>query len=125
MASTGFNQTGGAYYLIVASVGSQTNTYTPGTGSGGATTAGSFSLVTSNADLNAVFDAGKLLKDMGKTVVSSGRTFRKFQPVVATVAGAASFGVSGAAPAYFSTYLEIGREGQNGTTALPRIARFA
>ena len=72
--------------------------------------------------------AGKL-RDMGKTLVSSGRVFRKVQLIVpgtidgaATGAGAATFGVAGQSgqvpPStdYLTGYIELGWEG-NGTPA--------
>jgi hypothetical protein len=60
--------------------------------------------------------AGALLRDMGKTVVSSVRVFRKFAPVVAAGTFNSSFGTvgqPGVTPntGYGSFYLEIGREG--------------
>ena len=53
---------------------------------------------------------GALLKDMGKTVVSSGRTFRKVQFVYSTVSTGS---VGGVAPTtlgedYFTGYIELG-----------------
>ena len=67
--------------------------------------------------------AGKL-KDMGKTYVSSGRTFRKVQLIVpgtvngkATGAGVSTFGVAGQSEAdaptadYLTGYIELGWEG--------------
>jgi hypothetical protein len=121
----GFNQSGGAYYIVVTAAGTQLNAYTPGTGSGGAATAGTLAPV-ATTDLSNAYGAGKLIKDMGKTVVSSGRVFRKFQPVITN--SAATFGVggdaaSGANPGYFTAYLEMLREGQAGTA--PVIARYA
>lgn len=77
---------------------------------------------------------GKLLKDMGKTIVSSGRTFRKFSVAgTASEKYASSFGVAGGpTPAstaggagYASFYLEVGREGSAGSDALPApVARY-
>jgi hypothetical protein len=69
----------------------------------------------------------KVLKDMGRTVVSAGRTFRKFAPVVAGL-GATSFGTvgapaSGANAGYGSFYLEVGREGV-GATPAPIVRYF-
>ena len=73
--------------------------------------------------------AGKLLKDMGKTLVSGARVFRKFAVVGS---GAAKYnstlGVNGIAstatnPGYGSFYLEVGREGQ-GTAVPAPIARY-
>jgi hypothetical protein len=90
-------------------------------------------LATAQQGSNAATEVrqGKLLKDMGKTIVSSGRTFRKF-----AVAGtgsekyASSFGVAGGpavAPnaGYASFYLEVGREGSAGGATLPApVARY-
>jgi hypothetical protein len=125
MATTGYNQTGGAYYMILNQLTSNVvYQYSGGSGSGGAYLPGSFTALnaTFDATYSNVYEAGKLLKDMGKTVVSAGRTFRKFQPVVAVSGtGSTSFGVAG-----YEGYLELGREGSNpNPDTLPRIARFA
>jgi hypothetical protein len=77
------------------------------------------------------FAAGKLIKDMGKTIVGADkRTYRKFA-VVATGNDrfVNSFGVAGApatAPGagYATFYLDVGREGQTGTTIPAPIARY-
>jgi hypothetical protein len=100
-----------------------------GSNSGGAFVGPTFALVAANdaaIGLGAAdVAAGKLLKDMGKTLVSSGRTFRKFQAVgTGAVKFASTFGVNGAAtvapnPGYGSFYLEVGREGSAGATAVP------
>jgi hypothetical protein len=73
---------------------------------------------------------GKLIKDMGKTIVSSGRTFRKFAVAGTGVNYNSSLGVAGGpavAPntGYASFYLEVGREGSAGSTSLPApVARY-
>jgi len=64
---------------------------------------------------------GAILRDMGKTVVSSLRTFRKVQLVIPSSNPALStFGVRGQAGTagedYFSGYIEMGFEG-NGSPA--------
>ena len=69
--------------------------------------------------------SGKLLKDMGRTVVSSTRVFRKVQ-VVVPGNQLSSFGVSGPAGTtpnsdYFTGYIELGFDG-SGTPA--PVARF-
>jgi hypothetical protein len=72
---------------------------------------------------------GKLLRDMGKTVVSSGRTFRKFAAAgTGSVKYASSFGVTGGpavAPngGYANFYLEVCREGQGVAVPAP-VARY-
>ena len=113
---------------------------TAATGSGGAVVAPVLALTsmstilpatTTAANAIGTVGASKLLKDMGKTVVSAGRTFRKFAPVVAGL-GVSSFGVVGAAgtatnTGYGSFYLEVGREGfaASATTGLPApIVRY-
>jgi hypothetical protein len=69
--------------------------------------------------------AGGKLRDMGKTQVSSGRTFRKVQALLAPTL-AASFGVGGqseqAAPTadYFTGYIELGWEGQGSPAPVAR-----
>lgn len=131
-ARAGFNQSGGAYFVVVSSIAGQLLSYTAGTGSGGATTAGTFASTTTLALLpgvgnqSSLFAAGKLIKDLGKTVVSSGRTFRKFQLVQAATANSSvSAGVAGVSPTYASFYLETGRDGADGDGAgHPIIARY-
>jgi hypothetical protein len=83
---------------------------------------------TTAANASTMVGTGKLLKDMGKTVVSAGRTFRKFAPVVSAAGTVSTFGVVGAAAAganagYGSFYLEVGREGQGPAAPAP-IARY-
>jgi hypothetical protein len=146
----GFNQSGGAYYMVLTALANSdgtttTNNFvntitTAASGSGGATSNATFAPTlmsavigtgTTAANAAGFVQAGKLLKDMGKTVVSSGRTFRKFAPVVAGL-GVSSFGVVGAAgtatnTGYGSFYLEVGREGfaASTTTGLPApIVRY-
>jgi hypothetical protein len=148
----GFNQSGGGYYMIfTALTGAQILNYNGGSGSGGSYNVGLVSTyvgvsqnggpavpnvgLTDTDWSTAYFRAGRLLKDMGKTVVSSGRTFRKFQAVYNGLASNSSptFGVGGpagttTAPGYLSVYLEVGREGAgvaNGANPLPLIARYA
>jgi len=121
----GFNQSGGAYYVATGAgvLVSTLNVYTPGSGSGGATLAGSFlPFSTANAlgsdavksrALVAIDKAGAMVKDMGKTIVSTGRVFRKFQAVVPTnAANPSSFGVTGEAGSstqagYLTGYIEV------------------
>ncbi len=128
-ASEGYNQQGGAYYLVVSSVVGGFSTYTPGSGSGGATTVGSFGsfAYSGTVDQSTILGTGNVIKDMGKTVVSAGRTFRKFQAVYPqTLSTGGVSGVSGAtttAPGFMTGYLEIAKDGSGGSSA--RIARYA
>ena len=146
----GFNQSGGAYCIIVndletraaantapTAVGAYINTLTTaGSGSGGAYVSPTLSLVSVSSVMNpasagqastmsALFGKGALLKDMGRSVVSSGRVFRKFAPVVGNLSSFGVVGVAGATPnaGYGSVYLEVGREGQGAATPAP-IARY-
>ena len=69
---------------------------------------------------------GCLLKDMGRTVVSSSRTFRKIQLVVRDPLNLSTSGVGGQAGTtpnsdYFTGYIELGFDG-TGTPA--PVARF-
>ena len=147
----GFNQNGGGYYIVLTSLtGAQILNYAGGSGSGGAYATGLVSTYSGIAGQGgpaipsvgnfstAFFGQGRLIKDMGKTVVSSGRTFRKFQAVVVGAAApgnsSPTFGVNGpvgttTVPGYMTAYLEIGREGAGATGAgvggLPLIARYA
>jgi hypothetical protein len=79
--------------------------------------------------LNTVGSA--ILKDMGRTVVSSLRTFRKVQLVLPFGAAASTFGVGGAAGVaaapgqdYFTGYIELGFDGQSGSTGPAPVAHF-
>jgi hypothetical protein len=110
--SGGFNQSGGGYYLITTAITpANVLSYTAGSGSGGATSAGSLAAYAGGEAQNwstNCFGANKLIKDMGKTVVSAGRAFRKFQAVVA--ASQSTGGVTGlatTAPGYLTAYLEV------------------
>ena len=138
----GFNQSGGAHFMTLvalepsAAAAPTAATFinvisNPGANSGGAFAAPTLSTVTMasvlglppSATVSGTVGLNKMLKDMGKTVVSAGRTFRKFAPVVAGLGGS-SFGVvgnpaSGPNSGFGSFYLEVGREGQAGTPAGP------
>lgn len=77
------------------------------------------------------FASGKLIKDMGKTIVGADkRTYRKFA-VAATSNDrfVNSFGVAGAPAAapgagYATFYLDVGREGQTDASIPAPIARY-
>ena len=126
------------YYMPLSSLAGVVFSFTPGTGAGGSFAQGSFAvagwaqvpnlLAAAGTAPNAAYGRGAyvssingvgagLLKDMGKTVVSSNRTFRKVQLVVST-AGVVN-GVGGAAAGvgedYFTGYIELGFGGGNPT----------
>lgn len=96
---------GADYYSFVADSANYVGNYTPG----------HFSEIT------PVIPSGAVLRDMGKTIVSDGRSFRNVQMIVPSGAGVSagassygSFGVRGdaATPAagapYYSMYIETG-----------------
>jgi hypothetical protein len=77
--------------------------------------------------LSTIKAAGGILRDMGKTVVSSLRTFRKVQLVTKNDAATPStFGVAGPATAgqeYFTGYIELGFEGQGDPAPVAQFGR--
>jgi hypothetical protein len=104
------------YFVPLANCVGKVYTYTPGSGAGGSFLPGSFATASgawttdSRVSTIAAINAGGLLKDMGKTVVSSNRTFRKVQ-LVATGAANESYtpvngGSSGNSP-YLTGYIEL------------------
>jgi len=133
----GYNQSGGGYYVVItAPTAAQLLTYTAGTGSGGATTVGSFAAGTTTTvpgGTSTLFGAGRLVRDMGKTVVSAGRTFRKIQAVLpVNNALGSTFGVTGNPALTYATgdagyatyYVETGFQGANadGDTPVAPVA---
>jgi len=70
--------------------------------------------------LSSIQAGGGILKDLGRTVVSSLRTFRKVQVVLASNSTLTTFGVggrqTGVGEDYLTGYIELGFEG-NGTPA--------
>lgn len=98
--------------------------YTPGTGSGASFTVGSFAPNTS-----AGVSTNSLLKDMGQTIVSSLRVFRKVAPVAPVgvtanpyTGGDVSFGVSTTTSGTVALvgYIELGYEGFGGADPVAR-----
>jgi hypothetical protein len=119
-SKAGFNQSGGGYYMIVSSIGAANILSYAGTsGSGGATTVPALTAYSGAENYSTTFGAYKLIKDMGKTVVSSGRAFRKFQAVVP--AGQSTGGVTGVAatPGYLTAYLEVSAPNGGGAAGGP------
>lgn len=127
------------YYMPLSSLSGVVYAFTPGSGAGGSFAQGSFSTAswattTYNGKPNPYLSsingvAAGLLKDMGKTVVSAGRTFRKVQLVLpqnttAAAGGAGTYvstgGVGGQNGAgstpvqdYLTGFIELGFDGQN------------
>jgi hypothetical protein len=113
------------YFVPVASLVGQIYARTEPTGNtgvlGGTFSTDSWAYFGPNS-LSSINAAGAgILRDMGKTVVSSLRTFRKVQLVVPSGSGArnttvSSFGVGGASSTtpgqdYYTGYIELGFEG--------------
>jgi hypothetical protein len=142
----GFNQSGGAHFMTLVALeptpGTAATSYVhalvnAGSNSGGAFVNPTLSTVTMTSIIGAgtttanaagFVGANKMLKDMGRTVVSAGRTFRKFAPVVAGL-GVSSFGVAGgpavgANTGYGAFYLEVGREGASAGLGPAPIVRY-
>ena len=130
-AKCGFNQSGGGYFVALEALNAKLLTLTPGTGSGGAATVGTFAVYNWAGDagagsLSSLVAVNKVIKDMGKTVVSAGRTFRKFQaiaPLTASATGVTGQAASATNPGYLTGYLELTREGSPAAPAA--IARYA
>ena len=106
----GFSQSNG-YFITTGAVTLQV--YTPGSGSGGSFRVGSFAAGTG---VLVIAGAGDVLRDMGKTVISSSRVFRKVQMVsdaptaiVGGTGGTIPGGVANSAgTAYRTGYIEVG-----------------
>lgn len=122
MSATGFkqNQTDIGYFVTLANMAGKVYAYAPT--SAAVFSTASWAAVGAGASLSSINAAGGILKDMGKTVVSSSRTFRKVQCVLpASFPALSTFGVGGRAATaagedYFTGYIELGFEG-NGTPA--------
>lgn len=113
------------YYMPLSSLQGIVYAFTPGSGAGGSWAQGSFSTATwatdfyngkANPYLSSINGAGAgILKDMGKTVVSAGRTFRKVQLVVTN--SPSTNGVAGQVNTtpvqdYLTGFIELGFDGQ-------------
>ena len=138
----GFNQSGGAYFMTLANLENVAGTSvyvnrltSAGSNSGGAFVGPTLERATMLQILGApytdntaapIVNANTVLKDMGKTVVSSGRVFRKFAPVVRSETnGVVGQGAVAPNAGYGSFYLEVGMgSAAAGATPAP-IARYA
>lgn len=118
MSATGFkqNQNDIGYYVPVASLVGQIYGLNP---TSNTFSTASWAYFGPGRSMSSINGAGAgILKDMGKTVVSSLRTFRKVQLVLPN--SASTFGVGGRQTSvgedYLTGYIELGFEG-NGTPA--------
>jgi hypothetical protein len=115
------------YYITLGSLFGKVYGYTPSSGNtgvlGGLLSTASWCYYGPGKPVSTIINSGAVLKDMGKTVVSSLRTFRKVQLVLngansaeTTNGNASTFGVggkSGTTPAedYYTGYIELGFDG--------------
>jgi len=116
------------YFVPVGNCANKVLQYSGGAGAGGSFLPGAFTAadwattgaVGARGLLSSISSvgAGGLLKDMGKTVVSSNRTFRKVQLVTPSLAGGVVGSTATSGP-YLSAYIELGVGNQLATSAAP------
>jgi hypothetical protein len=115
------------YFMPLSSLQNIVFAFTSGTGAGGSFSQGAFSTASwattfyngkANPYLSSLNGpASGLLKDMGRTIVSAGRTFRKVQLMQNTAGTVSTGGVAGAAPGtnpvqdYLTGFIELGFDG--------------
>ena len=120
--SQGPKQTRG-YFVPLGRCDNKVLQYSEGAGAGGSWLPGSFSPASwVGTDVRvstiAAVGAGGLLRDMGKTVVSSNRTFRKVQLIAPSLAGGV-VGVDTTSGPYLTAYIELGTGNSIATAAAP------
>jgi len=120
--SEGPKQTRG-YFVPLGRCDNKVLQYSGGAGAGGSFLPGSFtpaSWVATDARVSTIngVAAGGLLRDMGKTVVSSNRTFRKVQLVARSLAGGV-VGVDTTSGPYLTGYIELATGNAFATLADP------
>jgi hypothetical protein len=146
-AGKGFEQSGGGYFYIIDAnlpsklqVWGATNTSASGalaSGSGGAWSVGGFATAqlaqyggASYGGVSTLFGTGRIVRDMGKTQVSAGRTFRKIKGIVPvgaastitafvpnTDGGQYANAINSQDTGYLTFYVETGRDGVNAVNA--------
>jgi len=146
-AGKGFEQSGGGYFYVVdtnltsklqvwgATVAAAGGALASGSGGawaigGFAPAAGSNWAVTLPGGTSTLFASGRIVRDMGKTQVSAGRTFRKIKgilPVSATSTitafvpnadgGQYATAINSQDTGYATYYVETGRDGMNAINA--------
>lgn len=113
--SAGLKNTAGGYFIPLGDCTRKVLAYSGGSGAGGSYLSGSFTSTltwmgpTATTPQGATSTlasagAGGLLRDAGKTVVSSGRVFRKVQFLVST--GTNTNGIGGSTD-YLTGYIEL------------------
>ena len=112
------------YFIPIANAIGKVYAYNPTTGAASTFSTATWAGAADKHCSSIASAAAGLLKDMGKTVVSSGRTFRKVQLVVSSSAALGStFGVGGGptssalAEDYLTGYIELGFNGDSGAPA--------
>lgn len=109
-AKAGYNQSGGGYLYVVSTIiNSQLLTYTPGSASVGSFAAANLTNMPSG--VSTLFMGGRVVRDMGKAVVSSSRVFKKIQGIASETNAPSTEGVTGPAatttnPGYATFYVE-------------------
>lgn len=108
--SQGPKQTRG-YFVPLGRCDNKVLQYSGGDGAGGSFRPGNFQAadwVTTDARVSTIngVGAGGLLRDMGKTVVSSNRTFRKVQLISPSPAGGVN-GLDTTKGPYLTAYIEL------------------
>lgn len=106
-AKAGFNQGSGGYFYVVSNIaGSNLLTLNPASG-----TLSPATLAEMPSGVSTLFTAGRVVRDMGKTVVSSTRVFKKIQGVAPESQAPSTNGVTGTGatssnPGYATYYVE-------------------
>ena len=133
----------GGFFMPLSSLQNVVYAVTYGAGTGGSFAQGTLSTASwatltyngkGNPYLSSINGAGAgLLKDMGKTIVSANRTFRKVQLVSARidaqstngVAGQDPYQTSGAQPSqdFLTGFIELGFEGQGVPAPVAQFGR--
>ena len=112
-------QSPNGYFIPLANVAADILSYTPTGGAGGSFLPGRFALAswaqggTTPSEYTSTLispSAGGILRDMGKTVISSGRTFRKVQLMTSTPNTGGVNGDANTNPVvdYLTGYIELG-----------------
>lgn len=123
----GFKQSAGGFFVPLGNVASAVLAFTAAGGAGGSYQVGSFATAawaqggTAPSKFTSTISsiaAGGLLRDMGKSVVSAGRVFRKVQLMTSTVSTGGVNGPAGVTTNpvvdYLTGYIELGSSVTNG-----------
>ena len=123
----GFKQSAGGFFIPLGNVADKVLQFTAAGGAGGSYAVGSFTTAAwaSNGTTPSKFvstissiASGGILRDMGKSVVSSGRVFRKVQLMTSTVSTGGVNGPAGVSTNpvvdYLTGYIELASGLTNG-----------